>query len=330
MNHCRLGLFTLALISTGAAAMGEEPMFKPGLSGTIAINASVSSGTSQMNTSDDNAVTNDLNNNGKKESSAGVFPLGRLQYTFNDTAIFLGNSEDQIAEAQFQAELGIMHLLTKDIVITGALFSSIPGVDETWRDPYLTGQKREVTDLDTGGGRLAVDFLAPLPLTLRYAYAESEVDREDIGLSRTLTTAERASLKRDSTFHRYTLETTLPLSNSLFVAPGVQYTTRDADGNAHSNDNLSFQLGVAYASGRHSLMTTLRAGASSYDAVNPVFDKKQDSNNVGFFSVYSYEEPFRLSSSAFHIMAGYEEVDSDINFYDTESIFFSTGMSFNF
>ncbi len=322
-------LFSLSAFTATCAVAMQDKGFEQGLSGGLSIAMAFNEGTSQFNTDDDNAITKDLNNNGQQLSGGSPFILGRVQYAFDNTAIFIGNSEDQIADAQFQAEIGVMHQFDNGIQVTGALFGNMPGMDETWQDPYLLNQKRETSDQAISGGRVAVS-LAVIPLSFSYAYANSEVDNDQIGTNSGLTPHQMNQLKRNSDYYRSSANLTIPLSDSFFLAPGIYFSEREADGDAQSNEEVGAQLGVQAIFGRHSIMGTIGASASRYDQINPIFGKRRDSESAGIFSVYSYDKPFNLNNTVFTVMSGVEEVDSDIDFYDSSSAFVATGIAYTF
>lgn len=313
-----------------ASSQAQTDMFTPGFSGTVSINGGWSQNQSQLNTHDDNAITTSLNEEGKQISQASAFILGRLQYSFGQTLIYLGNSEDQITQAQFQAELGISQKIGKNLIATGALFGNLPGMDEVWRDPYLTNQERETTDQRVSGGRLALDFASPLPLSLKYAYASSEIDDEESAWSQGLSSEQRSQLVRDSQYHRFGTELSFPLHPNFVLAPALYYTLRDAEGDAHDFKQLSAQISAIFNIRQHSLVTTLRNSNSVFDNENPVFNQQQDQQNVGIFSVYSYQQLFGWQGTALHVMAGYQQQDSDIDFYDSQDTFLATGISYSF
>ncbi|KOO09981.1 hypothetical protein AKJ18_36595, partial [Vibrio xuii] len=89
-------------------------------------------------------------------------------------------------------------------------------------------------------------------------------------------------------------------------------------------------LAVSGSIQRHSLTATLRISETEYDAINPVFNKKRDSDNLGLFAVYNYMGLFSWPGSMLNVMAGYSESDSDITFYDSENLFISAGVGFRF
>ncbi|WGV99428.1 DUF2860 family protein [Vibrio sp. YMD68] len=312
------------------ASFAEADPFTPGFSGGISLNVGVGESQSQSNTHDDNAITGDLNNSGKTVESVSPFILGRLQYSFGNTLIFLGNSEDQIAEAQFQAEVGVAHRLNKQLTLTAAIFGNLPGMDEVWRDPYLINQKRETTEQSVAGIRFALDINSALPITLKYAAASSEVEKEDIGASQSLSSEAISLLDRESNYQRFGTEMAIPLSHSFVLAPALYYTTRDAKGDANSFDEISAQLSIVFDRSKHNLVTTLRSSKAEYDSENPVFNLKRDYDAFGLFSIYSYSEPLNWRNAQLLVMAGYQSQDSSINFYDSHNTFVSTGFSYRF
>lgn len=326
-----LSVFALSLIAS-ASSMARPGMndLSPGFSGAIGISLGVADGTSQFNTSDDNATTHDLNNKGQSYTSAAPMLLGRLQYSFGDTAIFVGNSQDQIAEAQFQAEVGVIRRLYDNNTVTLAFFGNVPSADETWEDPYLTGSDRETSEQTVMGGRIALNLNVPIPLSMSYAVATSEIENEEIATNLAISDRERSLLQRDSLYQRAAVDLSFPLLENLQLTPGVQYTIRDADGDAQSHHNKALQLALSTQLQRHSLSATLRMSKTGYDAVNPVFDEKRDSDNLGLFAVYNYMGLFSWPGSMFNVMAGYSESDSDITFYDKENLFIAAGVGFRF
>ena len=84
---------------------------EPGLGLTLALYAGSRNVESQFTTHEDNETNNDLNNSGQSLQTPIIFPLGRIQYTFEalQNQVYLGNSQDQVATARFQYELGFIH-----------------------------------------------------------------------------------------------------------------------------------------------------------------------------------------------------------------------------
>lgn len=300
---------------------------------TLSLNAGAVGGRSNLTTSDDNKVISDVNNQADASSRAIAFPFVRVQYTAQDlkTQLFLGNSREQISTSQFQYEFGVTHQFSDTSKLTAAYFPELPLFNETWQDPFLVGQKRVKTDNDAQGGRIQLERIAGGPLTLKYAYARSHVDNDQSGASWLgLTQVQLKSLQRSSDYHRVALETMFPIARGVFLKPTLQYTMRSADGEAESFDDYNFKLALLVFKGRHTSISTVNIGSSVYQQQNPIFDKKQDSTNAGIFSVYSYARPFNWQDVTFSLIAGYNQKQSHISFYDESGFIVSTGLAYTF
>jgi len=321
----------IALLSSIANA--AQPLSKEaGWGGSLSLNVGYTQKQSQLDTDSENAVTNNLDNNGKSSGSAIVYPLGRIQYTFDslNTQLFLGNSKDQVAVAQFQYELGLVHRFADNTKLTIAAFPKLALFSEAWEDPFVEGSARQKTDKHVGGGRVAIENVLGSPLTLKYSLASSSVDNEKSGQSQLSSLAEQKLLQRDSLYQRFEVETMLPIAKGWLVKPNLQYTHRNADGDANSFDLYKAQLTLLMFKDRHTLVTTIHAGFSKYQELNPIFDNKQDAKQAGIFSVYSYKKPFNWERWSWTVMAGYNKEDSDIEFYDNSSFIISTGVIFEY
>ena len=303
---------------------------------SLSLNAGYVSGQSNLSVSDDNEKIDSLNDEAESVSRFIGFPFARVQYTTENlnTQVFLGNSRDQISTSQFQYELGITHQFNNKSKLTVAYFPELPFFNETWEDPYLVGQDRVKTDNNTQGGRIELSRIAGGPITLKYAFAMNDIENDTSGDSWLedggLSVQQLKSLQRSSQYHRVAIETMFPVFSKVFLKPTLQYTTRNADGDAMSYDDYNFLLGFLIFNGRHTSITTVNIGTTSYKDSNPIFDKKQNSLNTGIFSVYSYAEAFNWKPLTFTFMVGYSQKDSDINFYDESGLIVSTGLAYTF
>ena len=299
---------------------------------TLSVNVGYSGGTSQFDTDDDNQVTNNLNNNGEFSGSSLTYPLGRVQYTMNNlnTQFFLGNSRDQISTAKFQYELGVIHQFSDRSKLTFAFFPKLSFLNETWSDPFVENNGRDTTDVRVGGGRISVERILGSPFTLKYAVASSSIEDEESGQSQLMDDQEIASLRRDSLYQKFELETLFPIDRELFLKPTVQYTHRNAQGDANSYDQYAAQVALMLFRDRHTLITTLSAGKRFHQQINPIFDRKQQVNTLSLFSLYSYKRPFNWRGWDWTLMLGYNREDANIKFYDSDGFIVSTGMAYQF
>jgi len=147
-----LSIFLSNLLAAEATAnlVPADPFLakQAGWEFALGLNLGYSDSRSQLNTDDDNALNDDLNNSGQAISKTLSFPLASARYTFAglQTQIFVTDSREQISTAPFQYELGITHLFNNRSQLTVAYFPQLPFFNETWQDPYLTGSPRRITD----------------------------------------------------------------------------------------------------------------------------------------------------------------------------------------
>jgi len=324
-----LPLLTILL----APSIHARPLDKePGFGLTLALYAGSRNVESQFTTHEDNEITEDLTHSGQSLQTPIIFPLGRVQYTFDSlqSQIFLGNSQDQVATARFQYELGYIHQFANQTKLTVAYFPELSMFNDTWQDPFLTNQVRQETKESTSGGRIAIERIMGGPFAFKYAYATNDVKNESSGVSLMLTDEELASLQRDGVFHRLEIDTMLPIATGLFIRPTVKYTLREAEGDANSYDEVIGQLSALSMQGKHTIVATISMGKKQFETENPVFNSKQDSTSLRLFSIYTYKQPFDWKSFSFNIMAGYSQEDSDIDFYDESSFIAATGITYKY
>jgi hypothetical protein len=312
------------------ADLAEEPGFELILN----INVGVGKGSSQSNTDQSNEITQDLDNNGKEQTAAIVFPLARWSYTLSSkkTQLFLGNSEADVVLGDFKAELGLVHELASGTTFTLAytpyLFAS-----DAWQDPFLTKQKRETTDVDSQGARVRVENLFLPSFTAEYTWGESDYENERSGQQQSLllTPEQTALLQRDITYHQAYLQYTYAISEYFSIQPGLTVTRGDSEGEAMSFDHVKFQLAfVNQFSERSQLVSSVYFGQTNYDASHPIFNRVQDDKNYGASAFYSYARPFDWENTTFIAMANYSQNNSNINFYDEDFVATSIGLAYRF
>jgi len=322
-----------SLLSSDAIA---KPLAKSaGFSGTMGINAGVNDTQSQFNIDDDNEQTQDLNNSGESVSTGVLFPFFRLAYTTADlqTQYFLGQSPENILNSAIQYELGVTHKFDKRQSMTFAYIPHVPFLKETWSDPFLENEARDKTDIDSSAMRLAYKFA---PVQVEYAYASYSLEDEQSGSQNNVcngqacTAEEQDLLKRDSDYHRLSLESTLPVWAGTYAKMNVFYGKQNADGKSQSFDEFHYSLSIMTKYERHFISVQAAFNDREYDAVNPIFDQVQEEDGTRYSFIYSYTEPFDIAGSNLNILYQNKDTDANIEFYDSSTKFFSVGMSYSF
>lgn len=315
-------LLTGLLVSTPVLAnMMEGPFDKQGLSGELSLMAAYTGGTSNFNT-DHKTKTGALNSEGKSDSEFLFAPIGQVRYTFGNQQVFLGMAQEDIVEGVFALEAGYAFELSGGTALSISYLPTI-GEGETWEDPYLTNTARKKTDVTGNAYRLQVMNIMDIGIDADFAYYDKEVDKENSGNGNKL-------LRRDGNGYRFKVSAGLPLSQSTFVMPSVVYHSYSADGKAMSFDEIGFGATVMQMLGNSTISLNGNYSKADFDGTNPVFNKKQKDSSYSVNLAYEYMGLMGWQNTSFNLMAGYENTDSNIAFYDENEYMLGMGVRFTF
>ncbi len=333
MRTCNAVLSAALLLGSSSVLANAKPTDEAGWVFTLNLNVGYFGGKSNFSTSDDNKVIEEpLGKPTQSSSATVVYPLGRIQYTTQNqrNQFYLGNTSEQVSNAQFQYELGYIHQFDTMGRVTLAYFPELPLFNTTWEDPYLVGEERTETDEDSQGARIAWQQAFGSPLTFKYAYAKLDVDNEMSGVGQGLTDTQRALLNRDSNAHRFEVETMFPVAKGWFLRPALQATYRDSNGEAVAFDEYTAKLGVLRFAAPHTFIFSLDAGMREYNAENPIFNQTVDENQFSSFLIYDYAGIFGIEKASLNLIAGYSWNQANVDFYDSEALVTSIGMTYRF
>lgn len=335
LKRC-IAIAVISPIVALATTVQAKPLAKSaGLSGTVGINTAVSYNRSQFNTDDDNKSTGSLNNSGDVNVAPAVFPFLGLAYTTQDmqTQYFIGQSKENILDSGLQYEIGFKQRFGDREELTVAYIPDFSVGNETWADPYVTGQDREETEINANGMRIAYKFL---PLTFKYVYADIEIDDEKSGQSSTACNGsacsadEIRSLNRDAEFQSYTIEAVLPLVNGAWLTPSVSYIDKNAEGGSQSYTGYDMALRFSTLIGQTFMSIEGGYIKKEYDVINPIFDELQENKRMQVLFVYSYDKPFGWNNTKFNMLYKFYNDNSNIDFYDNHTQLVSMGLSYDF
>lgn len=266
-----------------------------------------------------------------KESTGALSLAGEVGYAFAEPGVylFLGNRLEDFLRLDNSSALGArMDLDRLGILEASALFSSVP--TEVWADPFLTGADREETDRTSSGARLGLARIFGTRLEAQVTVRKVELDDERSGESLDLSATERALLARDGDAARLEILYTWVLNDRHVLIPSVDVGTYDADGDANSRDGAGVQLTHAYRQGRYRLVSNLALRQTSFDEANPVFDRKQDEDEVVLSTTGFYAGLFNLPRLSGMASLLYAKRDSRITFFDSEATVASLGVLYTF
>lgn len=326
------------IIMSGQALAGEseghepEDEFKPGFSGYIQPLVGVMSTKSNSTVGDDNEKIDSLDQDAKSETEFAPIVLFNLGYTLKNgtTQFYVGTPEQEIIEGTFLAEVGGRQKFSDGTILSAAWIPNLLD-DDVWSDPFLTGRDRQETDRETQAFRFTAKSIFGTPLTLRYGFAQQEVENDRAGyFVPGLTASDRAKLKRDSDFHLVEAQYSIPLDMGIMITPQIGYLIGDADGDANSFKQFQGKITVEYPLGRWQLFGNVNMASSDYDETNPVFNKTREDKVYGAMLGVGYAAPFGWENIMVNVYTSFEQRDSNIKFYDSTSAMAGVGLSWMF
>lgn len=319
-------LVSLILHSNAYANIEDEgPFDKQGFSGEISLLTGISGGKSNFNI-EKKIKNGELNSAGESDSEFIAMPLGQMTYTFGKQKVFLGTAREDIVEGVLAFELGYAFAIGEESALS---FSYLPAIasDETWKDPYLINSTRKKTDVSGNAYRVQYQNILNVGIDADFAYYDKDIDDE---LSGSSLTSNQELLKRSGDGYIFKLSAGLPLSQSTFITPSLGYSQFSADGDAMSFDQYNMGLTLMHSIGNHTFTLNGDYSKADYDAENPIFGKTQENTSYGFNLMYEYSNFMGWKNVGFNVVAGYEDTDSNINFYDEESYMLGMGMTYLF
>ena len=339
VKGCLAAVLTVCLICLPAASQAQRPLpQESGFSGYIELLGGVISSDSQLNAEGENAKTDSLDGPGRRVGTFRVVPLGLVNYTFAEarTQLYFGVLPENVAEGQIQIEAGVRHDLTDGTIFRVSAVPITPLAAETWSDPYVIGQDRVKTDIDSFGVKFAAENIHNSAFNLKFGWARQEIDNETSGTflitqpGSGLTPADLNTLDRDSDFFRLTGEYTFKLTPRMHLKPILKYTRGDAEGGAYSFHGLMPQLSFQYFGNRFQAAVNAAVSVEDYDDTHPVFAKTRRDYNLGLFAILGYRAPFGLKDFRADWFNGIFKNDSNINCFESTSWFTFLGFGYVF
>ncbi|PSU34319.1 DUF2860 domain-containing protein [Photobacterium lutimaris] len=332
MIHRYINALCFPILAFGIAsnAQANQPQrWSAGFNADISLLAGYSESRSPFNTDDST-----ISDYGKadKESNFLVAPLGTISYTNQalDKQVYFGTSRSDLAFGRFHVELGYKHKLDNKGVL---VFSYVPGLltSETWQDPYLRNQSRAKTDSKIKGVRFQYNQILGSNFSLELSGGNQDLDEETSGSSQTtLSDAQKQSLDRQSDIYYAQLSHFMPIRRTQFLRSAISYTRNDAQGNAMASDSYGAELGVVQRVNKASFALTLSYNYIDFDEQNPIFERTQQDDKWGLFLASQYDAPMGWKNWNLVSLIGYNQSNSNIAFYDEESLLFTVGMNYRF
>jgi hypothetical protein len=261
---------------------------------------------------------------------------GEINYTFGGGwQAFFGTSLEDAVTLDGVTQLGARKDLGSDggVLQGGFLFSGIP--TQVWEDPYAEGVRRKETDRDSTGLRLEWDRILGSAFDVTFSYRDISIDTERSGQGVASVACDAACqdlLRRDGDQYSFDVSYLYRLGEGgrHLVRPMVRYTTDDRDGEAMSSDGYRLQLSYVFLGQGYSVASNLAYGSNSFDARNPIFGARTDTDGLAVDTTLFYRLPFESGRWQAVGSVLWGEGDSDVAFHDNEVFMISAGLMYRF
>ncbi len=335
----KLALLGLALVGAVAQAVPLVPE-KPGWSGHV--NLGVGAGSSESNMLDGIAS---INLGKKRISSLESSPDSKdfampafsfeLAYTLADmgTQLYAGNQVVDYLTFDLETTLKTHFGVRQDVPDIGTVdfslaVSSLP--TDVWKDPYVVDADRGDTERTSTGAHIAWDRIFNTPLQLAWSFTEIKIDDERSGEAQGLSKADQRLLRRNGMVYRLDLNYDWEINKRHRLVPGITYLDFNLDGDAMKEDGLGLQLKYLYHVNRWRVVSQVYYQDLEADTRNPIFTKQRRMETLGGSITTFYSKPFGWNSWTANATIGYQDDDSNIDFYDASFGLVSVGMLYRF
>ena len=321
------------------SADAQQPLPREsGFSGYIEILGAYTSTNSQLNTDSQNERTNSLDKSGDRVGKFRPFPLGLLSYTFADirSQLYIGILPENLAEGQILVEAGVRHDLTDGTSLRASVIPISPFDQNAWEDPFVVGEDRERTNVDTWGLKLVADNIAGSGFNLRGGMLRETVNNENSGEflffqpGSLLTRNDLDDLDRDAYRYRLTAQYAFRLMPRMRLLPILRYVRKNAEGEANSFHAVAPQLSLQYFGRQLQFALNGSVKREWYDESHPVFSETRKDYNLGLFAILGYKDPFGWNNFRIDWFNGAVRQNSNIDFFESSSYFSALGLGYTF
>jgi hypothetical protein len=340
-TRVRLSMLATLTVGMSPAAMAIEPIPEtPGWRGFVVVGGGYIDLKSNLVAGNDlidigQPTINSVTQRPRSDDTFHPVVTGEINYTFGGGwQVFFGTSLEDAVTLDGVTQLGARKDLgSAGILQGGLLFSGIP--TQVWEDPYAEGVRREETDRDSTGLRLQWDRVLGSAFELTFSYRDISVDTERSGEGVTSVACDAACqelLRRDGDQYMFDASYLFRLGEGRrhLVRPMLRYTIDDRDGEAISGDGYRLQLSYVFLGQGYTVASNIAYGSSSFDARNPIFGARTDTDGVILDTTLFYRLPIENGRWQAVGSVLWGEGDSDVAFHDSEIFMINAGVMYRF
>ena len=202
-------------------------------------------------------------------------------------------------------------------------FSVFANSYDVWKDPYVTGRDRKDTFVCDFGTTLDYSRILNTGFNLTYKFRRKEVEKDLIG-------DQVKTLARSGNVHEGSLKYDFVLNEKSDLIFGATLRRGDMEGEAESYDGFSYDVSFSYDEEAYSLYSTFFYAGNSYDALHPLFGETREDKGFGFAFIYTRNNLFGNPRLYARVGFGFEDDNSNIDYYDANAFVAGSTLGFHF
>lgn len=277
-----------------------------------------------LNPSSSKAYLNDLNSAADRELKTIPLILPDVAYDIGDQdgLKLYFNTEAPIDEAGgFAFNFGGSYQFKGVGILDISTFFT--PFEEAWQNPYITGVERQTSSTSKIGAKVAFNRIMGTGLRINVAYMNDDVDDDVIGEL-------MPELARDGDIYALNANYSFEISKTFELRPRLSIRKGEYDGVSNSFTKVKIDLGARYIINRLVLIPRISYNYSEYDEINPIFNETRQDDGFGINLLANYIAPFGWRDWSSQAIVGYSRGDSNITFYDTESVSLGFFLTYRF
>lgn len=315
----RFPLSPLTLLIITASSQAED-----GWHGNVSLHLGANAEQSNMNTNA-SAWQSSLDQQGQRNTEFVAIPMWNIHYRHQQHEAYY--KTDLIGMAsEFYTQLGYRYWLSEE---SSLALGYVPGLlpKETWADPYALNTNRQKIDYSLTGWVLNYDGLLGSKFNLELAFGEQKIDDEQSGQQAGATLT---ALSREGQLYYVQLGRQHGLSENADLTWQLHYLKADLDGDAMARQGYGIETELTLHRNRHITMLAINLTQRDFDKPHPLFANTRDEMRYGLAATYVYAGPFNWPNAAFVARAGWDQINSNVRFFDQQQTLLTLGLNYQF
>lgn len=247
---------------------------------------------------------------GEASNYTTFFPLLDFRYFLNEskTQLYFGTPTDG---ENYEIGAGVVQSLSKIGNLTAIVATSARA--EEWKNPYQVNVAREKTDLSETSLKLKLAHVGTTPFNVSYVNKTVRLEDDEIGEF-------SSDLKRDGSVNYLDFSYDVSINRTNRITPGITLEKADLEGKANSYDKTKINLQYLRFSQTAILIAKGSFSNASFGGSHPLYDETRNETGVRLGIAARLPNLFDVNSLHSNLGLAGEWVDSNIDFFDSQTI----------